>query len=221
MGAYANSDLTFDGPRPSDPGWPMKLKVAMAAVVVSMAAWVGAVVGSWLFNQYEPNVIEANYGPVAFVSPAPITDGLGNEPTVEGLPEPAVDISAGDTIPVSLTRAFDCAYFECAEGSIPVLVDIRFVQLDVTGQETFSFIYLEDYETTYEEDSDYVRDTTTIITNTLSPFDPPQQMIDHLMSEDSNFSAWRIEGTSTIDRPDAIPASWRSEVFHVTLGLED
>ena len=220
MGTYMNKDLTFDGPEPSDDGWPFQLKVALAAVLISVAAWVGAVVGSWLFNYYEPGFIEADYGPVSFVSPAPIQDTFGNTPTIEGLPEPAIDPTV-DKVPVSLTRAFDCAYFDCASGAIPVLVDVRYVRLDTTGQQVETFVYLDDFETNYAEGDDYVIGTTKITNFTLTPFTFPEELIRQLTNEGAEFSAWRIEGTSTIDRADSIPASWVSEVFHVSLTLED
>lgn len=216
---YHNMDLRFDGPIPEDAGWPMQLKVALIAVVLSMSAWVGAVVGSWLFSYYQPAEIAADYGPVSFISPAPITDEFGTSPYVVGLPIPSINVEEHD-IPVSLTRVIDCAYFECAADSIPVLVDIRFVELDPQGQELFSHVVLDEYKTTYLEDEDYIRDTTKITTNTLTPFEFPEILKTKMLNEGKNVAAWRIEGTTTVDRPDAIPASWRSEVFHATLGLE-
>ena len=217
---YHNMDLRFDGPLPEDAGWPIQLKLALAAVLVSMAAWVGAVVGSWLFSYYQPAEIAADYGPVSFVSPAPIADSFGVAPQVDDLPIPSINV-AEQGIPVSLTRVVDCAYFACAEDSIPVLVDIRYVRVGVDGQEITSFTLIDDYKTTYEEGDDYILDTTKIVTNTLAPFEFPKELVDDLLEEDANVTAWRIEGTTTVDRPDAIPASWRSEVFHASLGLED
>lgn len=212
-------DLRFDGPIPEDSGWPLQLKIALTAVVLSMSAWVGAVVGSWLFNYYQPSAVVEDYGLVSFVTPAPIADGLGVAPFVEGLPIPSIDVRT-EGVPVSLTRVIDCAYFECAEGAMPVLVDIRFVEVGEGGQELYSYVYLDEYKTTYNENEDYILDTTQIVTNTLSPFTFPEEILDRLEDQGKAISTWRIEGTTTVDRPDAIPASWRSEVFYASLGME-
>ena len=217
MSHYDNAELTFDGPIPEDNGWTTKMKVALAAVVLSSVSLVAAWSGTWVYFQINPDP-PAPYGPLSYGTPAKVSNPFGEVPRVDDVPVPEPSIYIGDPIPILLERTIDCGAFECPSGGVPTTSNIRLIRVSTSNTAQEIYVLFKDAEINFIEDDDYIRGTA--ITKTVpypETFYIPEDTKESLLEEEAAVSAWRIEATTTPIRPDGIPGSWTSQVFHAVI----
>lgn len=207
--------LTFDGPTIEKEKWPLKFKISLFMVVGSMLMLVGA------YTQHVWNTTFENdkelFAPISFQTPARIISSDNSIPSFGNLPSPAIN-GRTDKIPVRLIRDVNCVSFSCSSGGMPVIVNVNFVQVNTETTTIKTFPVIRNVEVLYEIETDYIPGAVITVSNNLTPFTFPEELITYLEENEKEVSAWRLEGTTKPDRNDGLAVGWTSEVFHVYIG---
>ena len=205
--------LDFDAPEHVPP-WPSGLKVGLGVVIFVFSITILLLLGLWIQALRDSNNVDQTYGPLSFTSPARVVDEFGQVPRAPGLPPPAVT-APDERVPVRLTRKLDCAVFDCPQGSLPVVANVSWIELNDQGVDIGSVPIVEDLLINFNEVEDYIPGTLNTAETDLPPFRIPDEVLQRMLERGSPVSAWRIEGTTTPNRPDGLPAAWATEVFHI------
>ena len=198
----------------------------MRALAVAIIAVIATVVVLALTGQFSKSEATPPFKPIYFTNPVPV-QGADNEVPdigIEELPAPSFEAVADTVIPLRLTRYVDCATHDCPQGGFAVRADVAFVEVNSSGipigSEQISVTGEEGFETNYDEGVDYDLGGVTSTERNLNTVAIPQAMVDYLIEEGKEFSAWQVEGSTvptTSSTGGEVEAGWTSEVFHVYL----